>query len=375
MKDAGYELKAAAANLEQTLHRAGREASEEETAFIENLRHLGDDLIAGRQTKSIVEELQQRQVTPTSASKPQAQTAPLPEKEVWFSITEENIWFPVMDEFGQELLTARDEFLSGNTEAAAAAMHQAAQFLQREELGPDANPVDVDARLEAADQLVKLADEVEHGQISDIAQLNPAFIKAYQVNIDHRLAALPVAERLALVDRTTAHLRGAVEAYAQGDNVSAAVEIRKGVAYLQLDQALSSEATQAALQTSIDHLDTLANDVARGDISLAELKEGLTSSQYDLAAAYQQQAADRLAEDNDTSSYALKASVHHLQEALSLSGQKIEADTTAFFNDIVPLADGLVAGTERDVDHVGQMIEKLGQEIGKLAHKDQPVKQ
>ncbi|MCB0209537.1 MAG: hypothetical protein KDJ52_09415 [Anaerolineae bacterium] len=367
MKDAGYELKAAASHLEQTLSRAGREANEDETAFIENLRNLGDDLIAGKQTKSIVEELQQRQGSSTTEVEPQSQTAPLPKEELWISFTEEDIWVPVMDEFGQELLTARNEFLDGNSKASATAMQQAAQFLQQEELGPDSTPEDVDARLEAADQLVKLADEVEQGQVTDIAQLNPAFIKAYQVNIDHRLASLPANERLALIDQATGHFHNAVEAYTQDENDVAAVEIRKGVAYLRLDQALSNESAQEALQTPIDQLNSLADEAAQGNISLTELEKGIADSQSGLATAYQQQAAERLTEDNNASGYALKASLHNLKEALALSGQEVEADTTTFFNDVNSLADKLVAGTEYDADHMGQMIEKLGQEIDNFA--------
>jgi hypothetical protein len=371
MKDAGYELKAAATHLEQTLTRAGQAPTEEDTSFLENLRSLGDDLIAGKQIGSIAEELQQRQPAPTPEAEPQGQAASAPQDEAWLSITEENIWFPVVDEFGQELLTTRDEFLNGNTEAAAAAMRQAAQFLQHEELGPGTNPADIDARLEAAVRLVKLADDVEQGQVTDIAQLNPAFIEAYQVNIDHRLAPVPADERQSLGNQATAHFHSAVEAYAQGDNKLAATEIRKGVAYLRLDQALSNEAAKEAIQTSIDELNVLADEAAQGNVSPAELKEGIAGSRYELAAAYQQQAAEQMAAgDNSTSGNALKASVRHMTDALTLNGQKLEEDATILLNDINSLADKLVAGAAgHDIDHAVQSIEKLGQEIGKYAHE------
>ena len=251
--------------------------------------------------------------------------------------------------------------------AAAMEIRKGAEFLQQEEMGPGSNE-DIDARAKAAESLIELADNVEQGQVKAVEDLNVAFTEAYQVDIDHRFVHLKSEEVAHLVDKPAQHLERAMEAFDNKDNHSAALEIRKALAFFNLDVVRANGASKEALKETMANLSALAIQLDdEQPLKASELETAFGQAYQTLANYHQGRAAE--ATDPIEAGYELQAAAHHLEQALMRAGNPIEGEQAAFINDLNTIASDLIEGKSVEAEQVSQMIERLGQELEDLGQE------
>lgn len=381
LKDAGFEIKAAARLLEQMIASEQKPATSGTNTLVTDLTALADRLINGEtpqvgEVSQALENLGQQ----FEALGQTVQTAPAPVKttlptDKWV-VAEENHWIPVVDNLGQHLQTARQDFLKEDTTDAAAAIRQGAEFLQHEELGPG-SMADMDARGAAAKDLIKLADRVEQGQVTAVADLDKAFDEAYRTDIDHRWVHLTAEEVYPVTQEPTAYFDQAKTAFEQKDNVTAAKDIRKAIAFIHLDEARATGSTKASLQAVTEDLAGLATTVENNQVtSASELDNAFVRAHQALATYHQTRAVEALTNQNSTEvGYELQAAADHLEQALRRSGHGTDSTSLSMIGDLRTLADQLIAGQSPDMTKMSQTLqsfgttlEQLGQDIETIMH-------
>jgi predicted lipoprotein with Yx(FWY)xxD motif len=373
LKEAGFEIKAAARLLEQTINASEQKPETSETnTLVTDLTALADRLIGGEtpQAGEVSQALEHlgRQFealdqTIQAASAPADATLPTDE---WV-VAEEDRWIPVVDELGRHLQAARQDFLNGDTTAAAMAIRQGAEFLQHEELGPG-SMADMDARGAAAEDLIKLADQVEQGQVTSVAGLDKAFAEAYRIDIEHRWVHLTSQEVYPVAQEPAAYFDQAQTAFEQKDNITAANDIRKAIAFIHLDEVRATGSAKESLKATTGDLAGLAVAVENGQVtSISELENAFVRAHYALATYHQLRATEAQTNENLTEvGYELQVAAHHLEQALIRSGHGMDIASINMIGDLRTLADQLIAGKSPDVAKMSQTLQSFGKALEQL---------
>jgi hypothetical protein len=171
-----------------------------------------------------------------------------------------------------------------------------------------------------------------------------------------------------LADEPQQHFQAAHEAFVKKDLKAAAVEIRKGAAFLRLEAARVTGASKDVLAASIKELDSLAGKVESGRVTAAsDLDHAFARAEHALASAYLARATESWAKkDVKRAGHALKAAATSLEHALAWAGRKGEAGVIAVTTDAGVVAERLIAGTGWAADETGKALEAVGTEIDKL---------
>lgn len=131
-----------------------------------------------------------------------------------WSVADETIWYPYVEEPDQHFQKARDAFLKRNVKNTAEEIHKGEAFVKLEEVranGEAKRSLDASTR-----ELSQLADETSKGEIKDVKSLDKVFARAdYALALSHRTKA---AEGWASKDPTKAgyELRAAAKYLEQG---------------------------------------------------------------------------------------------------------------------------------------------------------------
>jgi len=227
---------------------------------------------------------------------------------------------------------------------------------------------DIAARAKAAESLIELADKVEQGQVKAANDLNAAFIESYRVDIDHRLVHLKSEEVAHLVDKPAQHLERAIEVFNNKDNQLAATEIRKALAFFNLDEARASGAPRDALNKTMANLAALAMQLEdKQPLKVSELETAFGQAHQALANYHHSRAAETT--DQVEAGYELQAAAHHLERALLRTGHSIEGEQATFINALNTIANDMTAGKNLNAKQVSQTLERLGQELEDLGQE------
>jgi hypothetical protein len=171
-----------------------------------------------------------------------------------------------------------------------------------------------------------------------------------------------------LADEPQQHFQAAHENFVKKDLKAAAVEIRKGAAFLRLEGARATGASKDALAASIKELDTLAAKVESGGVTAAsDLDHAFARAEHALASEHLARAKEAWAKkDLKRAGHALKAAATSLEHAVAWAGRTGEAGVIAVIKDAGAVAGKLIEGTGWETDETGKAIEAVGMEIEKL---------
>jgi len=184
----------------------------------------------------------------------------------WLNL-EKDVWLPIVDDFGRQLLAARESFIANQLDKAGEEIRKAAQLLQSDSMA--AGQHGPFGFAEAINELEALASELELGTTVSRARLDETFARAYHVDIKNYFAATPSYEHAWVLtgDTLFGHLVKARGEFLKEDHAGAATDIRKAAAVLNLEASRPTSEGRAALLTSVEALNEVAASVERGSIS------------------------------------------------------------------------------------------------------------
>jgi hypothetical protein len=293
--------------------------------------------------------------------------------EQWLHLRED-VWLPVVDDVGRDLIDARRGFLEGDrAEAAAEARKAAALMIDAQSHAAQSDQV---AFAAAIDSLEDLASKLEHGQVASLEELDPVLEKAYQTDIVHHWVA--ISERyyawVPLVPFPYDHLYKAHEEFADRDRKAAATDVHQAAAFLKLEEKRATNTGRAALDASARELDDLANRIDENGVSsVSELDAAFARAEHALAEHHYRKALGDWAKDDAVSAgHALDAAVTDLEHALTWSRRKAETSTVAAIDEARPLARKLIGDTDWARDEVDRVIRDVGNGIERFGKATAP---
>jgi hypothetical protein len=157
---------------------------------------------------------------------------------------------------------------------------------------------------------------------------------------------------------------------------NAAAAIRKGAAFVKIEEASATKEIKDALVASENELEKLAQAEEKGAINSAhELDEAFARAHQTLARSYIFKASEAWTKkETAKAGQYLKAAISHLNNALAWSGQKLESSTVTAIKKSRVVAGKLIEGTGYGSKEVGKTLETVGNEIDQLGKKVEPVR-
>lgn len=304
--------------------------------------------------------------TPSTGATPaKAEVAPKQAND-WIVI-EDTTYIPVLDDFGRSLLDARANFVKKDNKAAASDLRKSAEILKKE--APATSRSNQEAITAATNELNRLADSIDKGDVKSVKQVDAVINNAYKADTESDW--LVVDEWAAYPDEPDQHFRRASDNFARKDYRAAATEIRKGVAFLRLEAGRATADSKASLQSSAQELSQFADKVEKGAVRDAkEMNQAFAGANHALAQAHYRNASESWARKAvDSTGYELKAAASDVERALAWIGQKAEAGTSDVIKDTRLVAGKLISGAGYSAEEVGKGIEGLGHEIERLGTK------
>jgi hypothetical protein len=180
----------------------------------------------------------------------------------------------------------------------------------------------------------------------------------------------------AFVESPGEHFHKARQSFLKKDYKAAAEEIRKGAAFMKLEEGRANAEGKKVLTTSIDKLEKLATDVENGTVtSAATLNHAFARAHYALAKHHYLRAIEYKAKNAGVElGHALKASAIHLEHGFAWAGHEMDAATIAAVKDTGLVAGKLIEGGGWIGKGASDVIDKIGVEIEKLGKMLEPAK-
>lgn len=179
-----------------------------------------------------------------------------------------------------------------------------------------------------------------------------------------------------LIGEPEYHFKQASDDFAQNQMKSAAFEIMRSSAFLQL-QAVGAEAgPKKDLDKSADLLEQVATDIRMGSVtSSEEMDNAFARAQYALANDYQTKASSYFnKKDPVKTGYALDAAAQSLLDAEEWSSHKLAIQDLEVIEEIRKAAGNLVNGRSKLSDKIGMDIGTMGKEIQKFESRNSAVR-
>jgi hypothetical protein len=259
--------------------------------------------------------------------------------EAWVLVEDENIYIPVIDDLGQDLLIADAAVRTGKNQDAAASFRNAATYLLAMGVLPDAQT----NIASAAKELNALAQDLEHGKV-DSKRLARVYQQAFDADLAGQWIVAEIEDSWQPYSRRPGqHLDRAFREL-KADPHAAAVDIREANSYLRVEALRHSN---ELLQSAINELADLADQVERGKVrDPSRIEDAIEDSGHALASTHYHVAVDaRERHDHSMASRQLKESVAHLKHAASRAEAKTKAAVEALGRD----ADILLNDTKTDM--------------------------
>lgn len=288
--------------------------------------------------------------------------------EDWL-VVENTTFIPVIDDVSRKMLEAQRAFLNKDNKTAAEDTRQSAVLISGESSGASA---EARKRIDAASKaLDNLAGELDNNKVTSVKQLDAAFIRAHGADIQQRWTVADETVWYPYVEEPDQHFKGAHDAFLSKDFKKAAEEMRKGEAFVKLEDVRATGDAKRSLDTSARELDTLAGQVSKGGVKdVQSLDNAFARADYALALSHRAKASESWASKDATKAgYELRATANYLDQGASRAGSDVESGVSASVKDTRDVAGKLIQGTSVATDDVGKTIEMLGQGIGMLGKK------
>ena len=284
----------------------------------------------------------------------------------WYYI-EETTWIPVVDTLGRSLQKARHDISENRLDAAAANVRLGTAFLMDEIV-----KVEGSAKKELEDTvslLNQIGLELEGGQV-DKAKIDKAFSAAHRADIEDRWVAATTEEWVPFLDQPEVHLNRARAHFLQKELDETALEIRKAVAYMEIENNHALGEVKGGLDEPIKELRDLAKEVEKGAVDdVAKLDDVFTRIDYALAKHYYLASASHWEQlDQAATGYSMQAAAQYLAHAAERTKGIATDATDEFVQKTLSIAEGLIKGTGDASKKAGKQLEKMEQivvEIGK----------
>jgi hypothetical protein len=288
-------------------------------------------------------------------------------KEDEWIVAEENLWMPVIDELGAQLQASRRSFAVNDTKDSSAHIRKGALYLRREQKLLT-NPEHQKSLSDAASALDQLARDVEAGKIASFKELDAAFQKAYQADIEHRWLFARNPGWLPIMEAPQRHFKAARTALGRKDKKSAAAEIRKATAFLRLESVRAEGDSRSALDDAARKLEILSRDVESGTATdAAMLDHAFRNAQAALAKSHYRAASEEWAKNEyKESGYELKAAARHLEDGADWAGGDARKEASEPAGEARRVGDKLIKGVKWTDDEVKKALENIGKKLEDL---------
>ena len=282
-------------------------------------------------------------------------------------VEDDELMIPVFDELGTHLQAARRNYLKKDRRAAALEMRKGAEFMESQEsLVPKESIAQIKT---AAEELERESKNMKEGKINSIQQLDPILIKAYNADAEQLWIYAQDAEWYPVTEAPQRHFLAAAETLVKKDWKAAAMNIRKGEEYLQLERNRATVDGKKILSASIDELEAVARDVKNGSVTgSAKLQNVFSRAQNALAQTHYLNAAEKLAKnDYINAGYEMKAAANHLEKAQKWMGIEARAESAAATKEAQLVSAKLIQGSGWVRDEVSKAMDTMAKETQKLA--------
>lgn len=286
------------------------------------------------------QEEEQPTVTPGS---PSEETPPL-EEEAW--VVEEDLWIPVIDALGRHLQAARAYFLEEDFGLAASEMRTAAALIDQELAAEGGSDMisNTDTIVQDLNAMADRLDNVDDARKVELTEVDDLISRAYYMDVEYGWSGGITTHEIALlVAHPSYHFQRAVNWLLDGDSQEAAAELRKGVAFLDLQAArASNETTRTELRQVADELTQMADKLDEGqDVTVEELDQVLANANYLLTRNYYR---ELLIVDRPTAADDLRRADTFLKTETEQADEGVKATLTAASDRI----EALIATLESD---------------------------
>jgi predicted nucleic acid-binding Zn-ribbon protein len=280
----------------------------------------------------------------------------------WVIVNDET-FIPVVDKLGEHLSQARRDYLKGDNKAAAVAMREGAAFLKQEL--PKALKESQTALNKSIEDLQKNASLVENNQITSVTDLDQIFVQAYQADTEHLWAIIDDQEWIPIIEKPQQHWQTARKDFLNKDNRSAAIEVRKGIAFLDLEaHRTTDENIKSTLSNTIQNLEQLSKDIKEGKVTDVEtLNRGFAKAQLAMGQFYESKARDSESKGElVTAGNEIIGAYSHIQGVNQWLG-KDQSNLKQTQTDIVALRDSLGSPNEAQSRNLNKAIATINEQI------------
>jgi hypothetical protein len=286
----------------------------------------------------------------------------------WLVVNEERI-IPVVDQLGQQLSQARQNYLKGDNAAASMEMKEGAKFLKQEI--PQATKEDIAALNKASDELMKQSSLVENGEIKSVKELDQVFAEAYRADIEHLWLYVDKQEWIPIIESPQKHWQEAQKDFLKQDNQTAGIEVRKGAAFLNLEANRTTDAQiKSNLLNSVKNLEQLAKEIQAGKIAdVTKLDRAFAQGQLAMGQFFENKAqASEAQGELVKAGHEIIGAFHHLQAANSWLGED-KANLEMAQTEIKAVKDSMSSPNEAQSKNLSKAIATVGEQIQLLTQK------
>ena len=307
---------------------------------------------------------------PSSDAETQSAKAEIAAKtpEDWL-VVENTTFIPVMDDVSRKMLDAQMAFQKKDNKRAAEYIRQSASILSGESSGAS---IKGQKRIQvAARELEKLATELDSNKISSEKQFDAVFVQAHGADIEQRWAVADEMTWYPYVEEPDRHFKSAHDAFLNRDFEKTAAEIRKGEAFVKLEDVRATGDAKRSLNASTRELTQLAGEASKGEVKdVKSLDNAFARADYALAISHRAKASEDWASKDETKAgYELRAATNYLEQGASRTGGDVETAVSAGVKDTREIAGKLIQGASVATDDVGKAMDTVGQEIDTLGKR------
>ena len=263
------------------------------------------------------------------------------EKEAWVLVESDNIYIPVIDDLGDDLLIADAAAKGKKYREAAASLRNGAAYLLSLGAPPEAKAkADLTSAVSA---LNSAAEDLDLGHF-DAKRLAHVYQQAFDADLSAQWVVMDIEDSWQpYSERPGQHLERALNELKTNPR-AAATDIREANSYLRVEDLRHPN---DLLDGAVKELATLADQVDHGKVKdPSSIEDAIADSGHALAATHYHVAVDAWQQhDQSMASHQLKASVLHLKHAAG----RAEANTKAAVETLGRDADILLNDTKADL--------------------------
>jgi hypothetical protein len=290
--------------------------------------------------------------------------------EDWIVVQDQD-YIPVIDGVSRKLESARKAFMLKDPATAATDVRATAELLSKQTSG--ASPglkENIDAAMK---QLNALATDLDGKKTVGVKRFDAVIAAAHRADLATDWLVVDESSWYPYIEEPNRHFQDAHDAFLAKNYDEAAVEIRKGEAFVRLEASRANGDVQQSLNSSAQELEKLALDMAPNwrEQRIVEMDQSWGRADRALAQSHQVQAKeDWRKRETAKAGDEMKAAALNLEESAHWTGCEARTGVSAVVRDTRLMAGKLAAGGEYAAGEVDKGIDDLGHAIAGLGQKN-----